>query len=43
MKKQILTTIVNLIDNEYIFIFLTVIIVDIITGILKGIYNKKLN
>ena len=43
MKKQILTTIFNLIDSDYFFIFLTVIIVDIITGILKGIYNKKLN
>lgn len=43
MKKQILTTIINLIDSDYIFIFLTVIIIDIITGILKGLYNKKLN
>ena len=43
MKKQILTTIINLIDSSYFFIFLTAIIVDIITGILKGLYNKKLN
>lgn len=43
MKKRILTTIINLIDSDYIFVFLTVIIVDIITGTLKGIYNKKLN
>ena len=43
MKKQILATIINLIDSDYIFVFLTVIIVDIITGTLKGIYNKKLN
>lgn len=43
MKKQIITAIINLLDNDYIFVFLTVIIVDIITGILKGLYNEKLN
>lgn len=43
IKEQIIKAILNLLDNNYIFVFLTVIIVDIITGILKGIYNKKLN
>ena len=43
IKQQIMTAIFNLLDNNYIFVFLTVIIVDIITGILKGVYNKKLN
>lgn len=43
MKKQILTTLINLLDSNYIFIFLTAIIIDIITGILKGLYNNKLN
>ena len=36
-------TIFNLLDSNYIFIFLTTIIVDIITGILKGLYINKLN
>ena len=43
IKEQIMITIFNLLDSDYIFVFLTVIIVDIITGILKGLYNKKLN
>ena len=43
IKKQIIITICNLLDSNYIFIFLTTIIVDIITGILKGAYNKKLS
>lgn len=43
IKQQIMTTIFNLLDSNYIFVFLTVIIVDIITGILKGLYNNKLS
>ena len=43
IKQQIITTIFNLLDSNYIFIFLTAIIVDIITGILKGLYNNKLS
>ena len=43
IKQQIIKAIFNLLDNNYIFVFLSVIIVDIITGILKGLYNKKLN
>lgn len=43
MKKQIMTTIFNLLDSDYIFIFLTVIIIDIITGVFKGLYNNKLS
>lgn len=43
IKEQILTTANNLFSSDYIFIFLTAIIIDIITGIFKGLYNKKLN
>ena len=43
IKEQIIKTLINLLDSNYIFVFLTVIIVDIFTGILKGLYNKKLN
>lgn len=43
IKKQIMTTLINLLDSNYIFIFLTAIIIDIITGIFKGLYNKKLS
>lgn len=43
IKEQILTTANNLFNSCYIFTFLTTIIVDIITGILKGAYNKKLS
>ena len=43
IKQQITTTLFNLLDSDYIFVFLTVIIIDIFTGILKGLYNKKLN
>lgn len=43
IKEQILTTANNLFNSYYIFTFLTAIIIDIITGILKGIYNNKLN
>ena len=43
IKQQMITTITNLLNSDYIFVFLTVIIIDIITGILKGLYNKKLN
>ena len=43
IKQQIIKTIFNLLDSDYIFVFLTVIIIDIFTGILKGLYNKKLN
>lgn len=43
IKEQILTTANNLFNSYYIFTFLTTIIVDIITGILKGAYNKKLS
>ena len=43
IKQQIITTIFNLLDSDYIFVFLTTIIIDIITGLLKGLYNNKLN
>ena len=43
IKQQITTTLFNLLDSDYIFVFLSVIIIDIFTGILKGLYNKKLN
>lgn len=43
IKEQIMTTIINLLNSKYILIFLSTIIIDIITGILKGAYNMKLN
>ena len=43
IKEQILTTANNLFNSYYIFTFLTTIIIDIITGILKGAYNNKLS
>lgn len=43
IKEQIMTATIKLFDSYYIFTFLTAIIIDIITGILKGLYNKKLN
>lgn len=43
IKEQILTTANNLFNSYYIFTFLTTIIIDIITGILKGLYNKQLS
>ena len=38
-----MTALIKLFDSYYIFTFLTAIIIDIITGILKGLYNRKLN
>lgn len=43
IKEQITITAINLLDSYYIFSFLTAIIIDIITGILKGVYNNKLS
>lgn len=43
IKQQITAAITNLFESYYIFTFLTVIFIDIITGILKGLYNNKLN
>lgn len=43
IKEQITIVACNLLDSYYIFTFLTAIIIDIITGILKGLYNNKLN
>lgn len=43
IREQILTTANNLFSSNYIFTFLTAIIIDIITGIFKGLYNKKLS
>lgn len=43
IKEQLMKTMINLLDSYYIFTFLTTIIIDIITGILKGLYNNKLN
>lgn len=43
IKQQLMTAAINLLDSYYIFTFLTAIIIDIITGILKGAYNNKLS
>ncbi len=43
IKEQIMTATIKLFDSYYILAFLTAIIIDIITGILKGVYNRKLS
>lgn len=43
LKIQVMKTIQNLLNSRYIQVFLILVLMDILTGIFKAIYNKKLN
>lgn len=43
LKVQMLKTIQNLLNSRYIQAFLLLVLMDILTGIFKAIYNKRLN
>lgn len=43
LKIQMIKTIQNLLSSRYIQAFLLLVLMDILTGIFKAIYNKRLN